>query len=154
VRCDPKLPVDEKIVFSRFVYEHLLQKARDVERFRLYTCPHCHTPVGNSEIAAKRVQEWVGGRTKLRSQPNILCVNCEKRVPLWDEIEQLFSSAEMCEKAYVLVTQSQTKLDNESKDRTLVGDVISTVALAGQISRELTTSDYGIDMEIEADSEL
>ncbi len=36
--CDPKLPVDEKIVFSRFVHEHLLQKARDVERFRLYTC--------------------------------------------------------------------------------------------------------------------
>ena len=137
--CDPKLPVDEKIVFSRFVHEHLLQKARDVERFRLYTCPHCHTPVGNSEIAAKRVQEWVDGRPKLRSEPTILCANCEKRVPLWDEIEQLFASAEMREKAYALATQSQAKLDNESKDRALVGDVISTVALAGQIGRELTT---------------
>ncbi len=40
-------------------------------------------------------------------------------------------------------------LDNESKDRALVGEVISTVALAGQISREFNVSDHGIDMEIE-----
>jgi hypothetical protein len=31
----------------------------------------------------------------------------------------------------------------------LVGEVISTVANAGQLSRELTVSDHGIDMEIE-----
>ena len=40
-------------------------------------------------------------------------------------------------------------LDNESKERALVGEVISTVALAGQISREFNVSDHGIDMEIE-----
>src|SRR5262249_27613907 len=40
-------------------------------------------------------------------------------------------------------------LDNESRERALVGEVISTVSLAGQISRELTVSDHGIDMEIE-----
>ena len=32
-------------------------------------------------------------------------------------------------------------LDNESKERALVGEVISTVALAGQISREFNVSD-------------
>ncbi|SPE34611.1 hypothetical protein SBA6_390004 [Candidatus Sulfopaludibacter sp. SbA6] len=40
-------------------------------------------------------------------------------------------------------------LDNESKERALVGEVISTVALAGQISREFNVSDHAIDMEIE-----
>ena len=40
-------------------------------------------------------------------------------------------------------------LDNESKERALVGEVISTVALAGQICREFNVSDHGIDMEIE-----
>jgi Domain of unknown function (DUF4365) len=40
-------------------------------------------------------------------------------------------------------------LDNESKERALVGEVISTVALAGQLSREFNVSDHGIDMEIE-----
>jgi uncharacterized protein DUF4365 len=44
-------------------------------------------------------------------------------------------------------------LDNESKERALVGEVISTVALAGQISREFTVSDYSIDMEIEFKSD-
>src|SRR5512136_691113 len=38
---------------------------------------------------------------------------------------------------------------NQSKERALVGEVISTVALADQISREFNVSDQGIDMEIE-----
>jgi hypothetical protein len=41
------------------------------------------------------------------------------------------------------------KLSNQSKERALVGEVISTVALADQISREFNVSDQGIDMEIE-----
>lgn len=36
-----------------------------------------------------------------------------------------------------------------ASERALVGEVISTVALAGQLSRELTVSDHSIDMEIE-----
>ncbi|MCZ6678657.1 MAG: DUF4365 domain-containing protein, partial [Candidatus Poribacteria bacterium] len=39
------------------------------------------------------------------------------------------------------------------KERALVGDVISTASLAGQICRELTVSDHGIDMEIEFKSD-
>lgn len=50
---------------------------------------------------------------------------------------------------YTLEAEDQDALDNESKDRALVGDVISIVALAGQISREFTVSDHGLDMEIE-----
>lgn len=41
------------------------------------------------------------------------------------------------------------KLDSESRERALVGEVISTVANAGQISREFSVSDHGIDLEIE-----
>src|SRR5437016_6398670 len=44
-------------------------------------------------------------------------------------------------------------LDNESKERALVGEVISTAALAGQLSREFNVSDHGIDMEIEFKSD-
>ena len=40
-------------------------------------------------------------------------------------------------------------LSNQSKERVLVGEVISTVALANQICREFSVSDQGIDMEIE-----
>ena len=52
-----------------------------------------------------------------------------------------------------LQEQSDIVLDNESKDRALVGDVISTVALAGQLSREFNVSDHGIDMEVEFKSD-
>jgi len=45
--------------------------------------------------------------------------------------------------------ESSIVLDTESKERVLVGEVISTVALAGQICREFNVSDQGIDMEIE-----
>ncbi len=45
--------------------------------------------------------------------------------------------------------ESAIELSNQSKERALVGEVISTVALADPISRGFKASDQGIDMEIE-----
>ena len=143
VYFDPVISVEEKMLFSRYVDEHLRAYAQDVVRHRHYVCPHCSTPVGNLEVAMKRLQE---GKT------DIGCLNCDdpgKRVPLWDELEKRFASPELKQRVKELQEQSQLKLDNESKERALVGEVISTVANAGQFSRELTVSDHGIDMEIE-----
>lgn len=44
-------------------------------------------------------------------------------------------------------------MDSESKERALVSEVISTVALAGQLCREFNVSDQGIDMEVEFKSD-
>jgi len=140
VYFEPTIAMEEKIIFGKYVHEHLLQNARDVVRLRHYVCPHCGTPVGNREVAMKKLEE---------GKQDILCVDCEKRIPLWDELEELFASPEMKERVRQLQEQSDIVLDNESKDRALVGDVISTVALAGQLSREFNVSDHGIDMEIE-----
>ena len=145
VYFDPAISLEEKIIFSKYVHEHLLANAKDVVRLRHYVCPHCHTPVGNREVAMRRLAE----RTK-----DILCVSCEKRVPLWDEMEELFASERMRAKVRELEKQSQFVLDNESKERALVGDVISTVALAAQISREQSVSDHGIDMHVEFKTDL
>jgi small GTP-binding protein len=143
VYFDTTIPMEEKIIFAKYVHEHLLQNASDVERLRHYVCPHCGTPVGNREVAMKKLQE---------GKKDIPCVNCDdsaKRIPLWDELEELFASSEMKQRVRELQKQSQIVLDNADKERTLVGEVISTVSLAGQICRELTVSDNGIDMEIE-----
>lgn len=140
VYFDPAISVDDKMVFSKYVHEHLLQKAQDVERLRHYVCPHCGTPVGNRTVAMKRLSD---------GKRDILCVSCENRVPLWDELEERFGSPEIQKKVRALQEQAKIVLDNESKERALVGDVISTVALAGQLSREFSVSDHGIDMEIE-----
>lgn len=143
VYFDPAITTEEKIIFSRYVHEHLLQNAQDVMRLRHYVCPHCGTPVGNPDVAMKKLEQ---------GKRDVPCINCddpEKRVPLWDELEELFASPEMKQQVHELQKQSAIVLDNESRERTLVGEVISVVALAGQISREKNVSDHGIDMEIE-----
>jgi hypothetical protein len=147
VYFDPAIPMEEKIIFSKYVHEHLLQNARDVLRLRHYICPHCFRSVGDREVAMKKLEE---------GKKDILCVNCDdpaKRIPLWDQLEELFANPEMKERVRKLQEQSDVVLDNESKDRALVGDVISTVALADQLSREFNVSDHGIDMEVEFKSD-
>jgi hypothetical protein len=166
VYFDPAISVGEKIIFSKYVHEHLLQKAREVVRLRHYVCPHCGTPVGNREVAMKRLEAWLeinalGTGTTSRfkclrgkaAEPTIICSDCEKRVPLWDELEQHFASPKTKQQVRELEEQSSIVLDTESKEHTLVGEVIATVALAGQLSREFNVSDHGIDMEIEFKSD-
>jgi len=162
VYADPAIGDEEKIIFSRYVHEHILQKGRDLVRLRHYCCPHCGTPVGSREVAMDRLNAWLANQpgetglagkikaaTSKPEEPTILCVSCEKRVPLWDELEQYFASEEVKERVRQLQAESDLVLDSESKDRALVGDVISTVALAGQIVEEYSTKRYGLDMEIE-----
>ncbi len=74
---------------------------------------------------------------------------CEQRVPLWDEMEQCFASPEIQQRVRDLQEESAIELSNQSKERALVGEVLSTVTLADQISREFNVSDQGIDLEIE-----
>jgi hypothetical protein len=92
-------------------------------------------------------------RKLAEGKKDILCVDCEKRIPLWDEMEELFASDRIRQRVREMEKQSSIVLDNESKERALVGEVISAVALAGQISREFNVSDHGIDMEIEFKSD-
>jgi len=159
VYFDQAIPVEEKIIFSRYIQDHLQQKGLNTVRLRHYVCPHCGTPVGNREVAMRRLDEWLkrtaekeaGGWIKglLVKTPTIICSNCEERVELWDDLEQIFASRGMRERVRQLQDQTTVVLDNESKERALIGEVISTVTLAGQITREFNIDDHGIGMEIE-----
>ena len=159
VYFDQGIPIEEKIIFSKYVHEHLLSHASDVVRLRNYICPYCDTPVGNRETAMGRLNEWLQIQPELttlsrplrakRKLPSIICVECLKQVPLWDELEQCFASPQIRQRVRDLQEETTIVLSNQNKERTLVGEVISTVALAGQISREFNVCDQGIDMEIE-----
>jgi len=96
---DPAVLMEAKFIFSKYVHEHLLQHARDVARLRHYGCPECGTPVGNREVAMKRLHDWqwlkgrppqpeAAGSFKVRKKkeetPSMICVGCEQRVPLWE----------------------------------------------------------------------
>ncbi|MEM9091028.1 MAG: TIR domain-containing protein [Cyanobacteria bacterium P01_F01_bin.53] len=145
VYFDPDLPIGERMIFSKYVQEHLFKKVKDrkqVKRLRHWSCQQCGEPVKNRERAMQRLND--NG-----AQAKIICVNCEQYVQLWDEMEETFAAPNIIRRVRELEAEADRELDNESKERALVGDVISTVGLAGQISREFPVSDHGIDMEIE-----
>ena len=145
VYFDPDLSVGERMIFSKYVQEHLFRKAKDctqVKRLRYWVCENCDESVANRERAMQRLNDH-------GVQAKIICVNCEQYVQLWDEMEATFADPDILNRVRALEAEAQRELDNESKERTLVGDVISTVSLAGQIAREFPVSDHGIDMEIE-----
>ncbi len=157
VYFDPTISTAEKITFSRFVHEHLMHKGQDVQRFRHYVCPYCATPAGNREVAMKRLAAWQASQTEQASRgyseatnlPTMICQSCEKRIPLWDEMEQSFASIEIQQRVRKLEDKSLRLLQDESRERTVVGEIVSTVLLAGQIVRELATPVNGLDLEIE-----
>ena len=99
-----------------------------------------------------RKQAWPGALRVKSEAPTIVCAECEKRVPLWDDLEQCFASPEVQQRVRELQEESTRERDSK-KERVLVGEVISTVALADQLSREFNVSDHGIDMEIEFKSD-
>jgi small GTP-binding protein len=140
VYSEPDTLIGEQIIFLRYVHDHLLQRASGVTRRRHYSCVACKHPYGDLAAATKRRE---------LGKDDILCALCEVRIPLVDELERLYSSDATDLKVRRLEGVVSEELDNESKERVLVGEVISKVALANQLSREKNVSDHGIDMEIE-----
>ena len=132
VYFEPGTSDDTKVTFIRYVHEHLKVKAQDVVRLRHYVCPHCDTPVENRKTALDRLE---------RGLKDILCVNCEKRIPLWDLIEEKFASDEFKQRVRELEEQARISIDNESRELILVGHAFAIAGEAGQIFRPVPNSD-------------
>jgi GTPase SAR1 family protein len=131
---------DTKVTFIRYIHEHLTRKAQDVVRLRHYVCPHCDTPIENRKTALDRLE---------RGLKDILCVNCEERVPLWDLIEQKFASEEFQQRVREMEEQARISIDNESRELILVGHAYAIAGEAGQTFRPTPDAEWGIDGEIE-----
>lgn len=136
----PGVPDETKVTFIKYVHEHLKVKANDVVRLRHYVCTQCNTAVENRKTALDRLD---------RGLKDILCVNCESRILLWDLIEKKFASEEFQRRARELEEQARISIDNESKELILVGHAFAIAGEAGQIFRPTPNSDWGIDGELE-----
>lgn len=77
----------EQVIFANYIHEHLVEKATQPQRQRHFVCPHCDTPVSNREVAMRKLAE-------LGKKARIICVNCERHMPLWDALEERFASDE------------------------------------------------------------
>lgn len=136
------IPDDTRVTFIKYIHEHLLRRAVDVERQREYVCTNrkCGKAVENREAIKFRLAQ---------GKNDITCSYCDKRIILYDLIEKKFNQDEFLRRVQELDMQAGINLDNESKELILVGQAISISGEAGQIYRPVTWSDKGIDGEIE-----
>ena len=143
VYFDAGVPDDTKVTFIKYVHEHLLARAQPregVTRVRTYVCPHCDEALENRIAVKKRLEKGL---------KDIICPLCEKRVPLLDLIEEKFASNEFLQRVREMDDKAGINLDNESLELILVGHAYAIAGEAGQIYRQYTNSDRGIDGEIE-----
>ncbi|MCP4580409.1 MAG: DUF4365 domain-containing protein [candidate division Zixibacteria bacterium] len=141
VYCDPKIDDNTKVIFIKYVHEHLLNKGVEVKRYRYYVCK-CGHPVKDAELARELLDDK-GEKAK------IVCQKCGKKIQLWDLLEKKFASEEYQQKVRELEEQAKAGIANESKELILVGHAYAIAGEAGQIYRQYTNSDHGIDGEIE-----
>lgn len=60
------------------------------------------------------------------------CNNCDKRIVLRDVIEEKFASEEFQQRAQALAQKAQSVIDNENRERILVGHAFA-IALDGRL---------------------
>jgi len=140
VYFQPGVQEDTQVSFIKYIHEHLLKRSQTVERQRSYVCPHCHAPVEAREAVKIRME---------RGFKDIICLVCEKRFDLIDSIEQKFASPEFLKKVRTMDEEAKRKLDNESLELILEGQAKAIAGEAGQIYRDVSQKDWGIDAEIE-----
>jgi hypothetical protein len=143
VHFAPDVDANSRVLFLRYVHDHLMQHAQNVVRLRHYACANkkCGKPFADQATVEAALVP--GGQGK------VFCPACGKAILLRDVIEEKFESAAVKEKTRALDEEIKLVIDNESRELILVGHAYSIVAEAGQIYRGYTNSDHGIDGEIE-----
>lgn len=143
---DPDVEMDSRVIFERYVFNHLTRYARDVVRLRQYACANkkCDAegqPFSDQAKIDKALS--AGGKGK------VFCPDCGKPINLRDVLEDKFDSPAVKEKVRLMQLEGQVVIDNESRELILVGHAFAITGEAGQIYRGYTNSDHGIDGEIE-----
>jgi WD40 repeat protein len=143
---EPGVDDNSRVLFLRYVHDHLVQHAQDVVRLRHYVCANkkCDSfdqPVVDQAKIDKALAP--GGKGK------VFCPDCGKMISLRDAIEQKFNSPAVRDQVRALQLEGQAVIDSESGELLAAHHTAFIVAEAGQIYRPYSTSDRGIDAEIE-----
>jgi WD40 repeat protein len=146
VYFEPDVDGNSRVLFLRYVHDHLMQHAQNVARLRRYFCgdKKCDAfgqAFGDQAKIAKALTP--GGKGK------VFCPDCGKPILLRDVIEEKFDSPVVKEQVREMQSEGQAVIDNESRELLAVHHTGFIVAEAGQIYRGYTNSDHGIDGEIE-----
>ncbi|MEM7015365.1 MAG: DUF4365 domain-containing protein, partial [Verrucomicrobiota bacterium] len=138
-----RMEMSEQVAFANFVQPHLEKKASKVLRLRHYACPKCGTELGNPEKAMELLLRDGKGR-------KVICMDCETKFPLWDDIEELFASDKIKADVEQLEKSGIEIKDSRRKGQLLVNEVGSMFLHADQKPMEIPGHlDEGIDMQVE-----
>lgn len=140
--------IDEnmRLVFVRYIHNHLYQYGKNVARLRHYFCTNKKCEDHNQPFSDQaKIDRAIapGGNGK------VFCPACGKTIQLRDIMERKFESDEVKEKADQAEENSRFKIDTESLELILLGHAFTITAEAGQLFRPVANSDHGIDGEIE-----
>jgi hypothetical protein len=126
---------------AELLEDERVPRTSNVEWDRFYVCDKC----GNS------VDHQAARRALTARRKDILCPDCDDghRVLLLDRLEELFQSPETAERAGEWNQVAQAVMDSQSLEQILLGHVQAIAGEAGQIWRQVTFGDWGIDGEIE-----
>lgn len=136
---EPNVAEDTRVIFIKYVHEHLKSHDPEVKRIRHYVCPHCDEPFENRRAIDVRL---------LKGHKDIMCPVCEDRFSLIDTIEQKFASAETLETVRDMEAIAKHKIEVESNELVLLSHAMATAVECGHFFRPVTNID-GIDGEIE-----
>jgi len=146
VYFEPDVDASSRVLFLRYVHDHLVQHAHKVVRLRHYCC-------GNRKCKdferPFKDQQAIDAALAPDGEGRVFCPRCGKPIRLRDLIEEKFESPAVREQVREMQGEVQVVLDKESLELILVGHAFFVVAEAGQIYRGYTNSDHGIDGEIE-----
>lgn len=146
----PDVDTNSRVVFLRYVHNHLTEYAQNVVRLRHYSCANKKCDARDQQFTDQAKIDRAlapGGKGK------VFCPDCGKPIVLIDMMEKKFDSPAVKEQAQEMRVESELMIDTESKDLILVGHAFAIVGEAGQIYRGYTNSDHGIDGEIEFKSD-
>jgi TIR domain/Domain of unknown function (DUF4365)/Ras of Complex, Roc, domain of DAPkinase/WD domain, G-beta repeat len=141
----PRVSDDARIIFERYIFDHLTEHAHDVKRLRHYACGNSECDAQGQPFADRALidKALAGPRGK------VFCPECGSPITLRDVIEEKFESPAVKKEAREMKEQGQSIIDDESRALILVGHAIAIASEAGQIYRGYADSDHGIDGEIE-----
>jgi len=146
VYFEPAVDPNSRVLFLRYVHDHLTQQAQNVLRLRHYWCVNKKCKRFNHAFAD---QDIIDEALAPEGKAEVFCPKCGRPIKLRDTIEEKFDSPGMKEQARELDAEAQVVIDNESRELMAVHHAGFIVSEAGQIYRGYTNSDHGIDGEIE-----
>jgi hypothetical protein len=146
VYFEPDVDANSRVLFLRYVHDHLTQQTQSVVRLRHYSCGNKKCDVYEQPFADQaKIDKALapGGKGK------VFCSDCGKPILLRDAIEERFESPTVKERVRELQREGQAAIDNETWELLAAHHTKFIVAEAGQIYRGYTKSEHGIDGEIE-----